>query len=50
MARLTERDVLRIRELAARRTPQRIIARQYGVSRVAISHIVNRKTWAHMSG
>lgn len=45
--KLTNEDVYKIRELAKSHT-RREIAAMYGLSHVAINHIVNRKTWNHI--
>jgi hypothetical protein len=42
---LTERQVLEIR---ASRKSQRALARDYGVDKGTIAHIVHRKTWKHI--
>ncbi len=48
-SRLTEGQVLRIREIYARgKTTHRELARIYEVSETAIWHIVNRSTWQHI--
>jgi len=45
-AKLTEQDVLEIR--AIRGMTQRAIADQYGVTMMAINHIIRRKRWTHI--
>lgn len=47
-AKLTDSDVLRIRELAKTRTHQSI-ADQFNVSQPTVTDIVNRRTWKHLS-
>jgi hypothetical protein len=47
MARLDERDVRAIRDLAGRYT-QKELARMFRVSNALISLIVNRKNWKHV--
>lgn len=49
MAKLTERQIPEIRALLNDRVPQASIAARYGVSRKAISKILHRQTWAHIS-
>lgn len=46
---LTKRDVRSIREMAERGLSNTAIARIYNVTRTSIYHIVNRKTWKHVS-
>jgi hypothetical protein len=48
-AKLTESDVLEIRQAAKRGIFHRVLADQYGVSRRAIGHIVRGSTWAYLS-
>lgn len=43
--KLTERDVLAIREARSEGKPMAVIAEGYGVSLSAVSSIVRRKTW-----
>lgn len=46
---LNEDQVLDIRRRVANKSAnQNQLAREYGVSRMAISYIVRRKTWAHL--
>lgn len=47
-AKLTESDVRQIRELSKAGKSQRDIGRQFGVTGPNISHIVRRKSWAHI--
>lgn len=47
-AKLTEGDVRAIRERAAIGVVTRELARDYGVSHVAIQKVVVRKTWKHV--
>jgi len=44
--KLTEQDVLDIRAITG--MTQQAIADQYGVTHVAINHIINRKSWKHI--
>ena len=46
LAKLTESDVIAIR---ADNRVQRIIAAEYGVSDMTISHVKSRKTWMHVA-
>lgn len=46
-AKLTEADVRLIRAAAAVETP-RVMARRFGVSKAAVQHVVNGKTWRHV--
>ena len=49
-AKLTEAEVLAIRaRYATGRVMQHALADEYGVSGPLISHIVNRKAWAHLA-
>jgi hypothetical protein len=47
-AKLTEKDVIEIREACASGAKQADMARKYNVSQVAISLIVLRKKWVHV--
>ncbi len=47
-AKLTEQDVIEIREACASGARQADMARKYNVSQVAISLIVLRKKWVHV--
>lgn len=47
-ARFTAEDIYRIRRLVAAGTTQNQLAREYGVTRTAINHIVKRRSWAHV--
>jgi hypothetical protein len=47
-SRLTAESVKSIRELAAIGTRQVALAREFGVTRNAIAHVVSRKTWTHI--
>lgn len=47
-AKLTETDIPVIRRRYADGESQRAIAKDYGVSQMTISYIVNRKTWKHV--
>lgn len=46
-AKLTEREVIQIRNIAVRRT-QSSIAEEFGVSRRLVGMIVNRRIWKHL--
>lgn len=46
-ARLREPDVLAIRD-DARATPARVLARRFGISTVAIHHVLSGRTWRHL--
>lgn len=45
MAKLSPRQVRAIRKKAAAGMSQRELGRLYGISSVAVCHLVNRKTW-----
>lgn len=47
-SRLTEKDVLKIRELACDGTSKKELSFLFGVTRRNISMIVNRKSWRHI--
>lgn len=47
-AKLTDEKVIEIRARAAKGETRRALAEAYGVSHVAITAIVNRKTWTHI--
>jgi hypothetical protein len=47
-ARLTEGDVADIRAAAAAGRLHHEIARKYGVTRAAISHVIQGRTWRHV--
>lgn len=48
-SRLTEKDVLNIRErVANKETTQKALAEEYGVTEAHISKIIKRKTWTHI--
>lgn len=47
-AKLTESDVLEIRDAYARGVTQKELAEQYGVTRGPINHIVHRTGWRHI--
>lgn len=47
-AKLTDADVVVIRRRAARGESNASLAREYGVSTVALGFVVNRKTWKHV--
>ena len=50
LAKLTEAEVLAIRaRYATGRITQQALAEEYGVAGSLISHIVNRKAWAHLA-
>lgn len=48
LAKLTENDVIKIREEYAKGCLQIELASKYGVARQTISSIVNRKAWTHV--
>jgi hypothetical protein len=48
-ARLTNRQVQKIRRLYHKGYTQKELAKLYGMSTVAIHKIVTRKTWKHIS-
>lgn len=47
-AKLTEPEVLQIRELGAMRVLQRQIAERFGVTKTLVGLILNRKVWTHI--
>lgn len=47
LSRLTESDVIAIRALAGSMTHE-VIAKKFGMSRPAISLVIERRTWAHV--
>ena len=47
-SKLTENDVLQIREWASFRWKQAMLAQAWNITAQTISHIVNRKTWKHL--
>jgi hypothetical protein len=47
-ARLTEEVVLNIRDKFKQGSTIRGLAREYGVGKTTISHIVKRETWKHI--
>jgi hypothetical protein len=47
-AKLTEGDVLRIRDLAAAGVFQRVIATAHGIGQQNVSSIVKRQSWKHI--
>jgi DNA-binding NarL/FixJ family response regulator len=47
-SKLTEREVLKIRERLARGETQTSIAEKYGVTQTTISFIALRQTWKHI--
>lgn len=48
-AKLTEADIREIRRLAAEGVPQRTLAGRLGVTETAISDVVRRRTWKHVT-
>jgi hypothetical protein len=48
--KLTPEKVMEIRESLALGFPQRIIAKDFGISGCAVSHIHTRKVWGHIPG
>jgi DNA-binding XRE family transcriptional regulator len=49
-AKLTEEQVVQIRERNAAGEIQRVLADEFGVSKATISHIVTGRNWAHLEG
>jgi hypothetical protein len=47
-AKLTDRDVVEIRDLAGSET-QQSIADRYGVRLACINKVINRKSWKHVA-
>ncbi len=47
--KLTQADVLRIREDWAQGATQQSLATRFGISQVNVSYIVRRKSWAHVA-
>lgn len=47
-AKLTEKEIRRIRLLASREVPQRIIAAIFDIKQAMVSNIVTRKSWQHV--
>lgn len=50
LAKLTAPDVIAIRRRVAAGESQHALAREYGVSQVAVHFVVARKTWAYLDG
>lgn len=48
MSKLTEKEVLEIRNLAKEGMKQKEIAKVYGIVRQTVNDIVNRKAWKHI--
>lgn len=48
MSKLTEQQVRDIRTLSRQGHSRRSLSERYGVSKVAIGHIINHKTWKHV--
>lgn len=48
LAKLTEKDIPLIRQLALDGVMHHVIAERFGVTRAAISYIVRGKTWKHV--
>lgn len=48
MKKITEADVLKIRELCAQGIPQKTIAKQFGIQQMQVSRIHRRERWAHI--
>ena len=48
-ARLTEGDVLRMRRRSSQGARLQELAEEYGVTKAAVSSIVNKKSWAHIA-
>ena len=49
-SKLTEADIVTIRQLLSEGVTQRVIATQFGVVHSSISHIATQKTWKHVPG
>jgi predicted DNA-binding protein (UPF0251 family) len=49
-AKLSEKDVVQIRQLAAEGMTQAIIARRFGISQTTVSAILRGKAWGHLRG
>lgn len=47
-SKLSEMDVLKIRELNKNRLSQRMIAAQFNISKSTVASIIKRKTWSHI--
>lgn len=47
-AKVTEKEVLEIREMGRRGYSQRVIGEKFGISRPAVNLIINRKNWKHI--
>ena len=47
--RLCAKDIIAIRAMLAAGEEQRAVAKKYGVTQSAISHIHRRETWGHVS-
>ena len=47
-AKLTENDILAMRQLVANGIPRKDIASQYEISLSQVNNIVNRKHWSHI--
>jgi hypothetical protein len=47
-AKLTNAQVLAIRELVAAGRNQKLVAAEFGVSPMTVSHIHNRRRWSHL--
>jgi len=47
-SKLSEKDVIKIRELSKMGFSQRKISKMFNMSKTNIAHIVNRKTWTHI--
>lgn len=48
LAKLTEADVIEVRRLWACGVPRQGLARMYGVTKSAIAHIVQHRSWKHL--
>lgn len=47
-SKLTEKDVIKIRQLASEGWSRRKLGERFSVTNVCITHAVNRKTWKHV--
>jgi Mor family transcriptional regulator len=47
-AKLNEDDIVKIREKHQEGAKQKDLAKEYGVNKTSIHHIVTRKSWRHV--